>query len=183
MTCRVLNISRSGYKDWAGRPQSPRDQRNTELLKLIRDIHETSRYSYGSPRVHAELTLGLDLEINRKRVERLMREVGIQGIYRRKGRRNLVNAATEEDLVRRAFTVDAPDRLWVSDITEHPTDEGKLYCAAVMDAYSRRIIGHSIDIRQTSVLVVDAMVMAVTRRNPPSKKTILHSDQGVATTG
>jgi putative transposase len=75
----VLNISRSGYKDWVGRPQSPRDQRNTELLKLIRDIHETSRYSYGSPRVHAELVLGLDLEINRKRVERLMREAGIQG--------------------------------------------------------------------------------------------------------
>ncbi|MET8335640.1 IS3 family transposase [Streptosporangium canum] len=178
MACRVLSISRSGYKDWVGRPQSPRDQRNTELLKLIRDIHETSRYSYGSPRVHAELTLGLDLEINRKRVERLMREAGIQGIYRRKGRRNLVNAATEEDLVRRAFTVEAPDRLWVGDITEHPTDEGKLYCAAVMDAYSRRIIGHSIDIRQTSVLVVDAMVMAVARRNPPDKKTILHSDHG-----
>jgi putative transposase len=178
VACRVLNISRSGYKDWVGRPQSPRDQRNAELLKLIRDIHETSRYSYGSPRVHAELTLGLDLEINRKRVERLMREAGIQGIYRRKGRRNLVNAATEEDLVGRAFTVEAPDRLWVSDITEHPTDEGKLYCAAVMDAYSRRIIGHSIDIRQTSVLVVDAMVMAVARRNPPSEKTILHSDHG-----
>ncbi|WP_406312793.1 IS3 family transposase [Streptosporangium sp. NBC_01639] len=178
MACRVLNISRSGYKDWVGRPQSPRDQRNTELLKLIRDIHETSRYSYGSPRIHAELTLGLDLEVNRKRVERLMREAGIQGIYRRKGRRNLVNAATEEDLVRRAFTVQAPDRLWVSDITEHPTDEGKLYCAAVMDAYSRRIIGHSIDIRQTSALVVDAMVMAVARRNPPSRKTILHSDHG-----
>jgi putative transposase len=178
VACRVLNISRSGYKDWAGRPQSPRDQRNTELLKLIRDIHETSRYSYGSPRVHAELTLGLDLEINRKRVERLMREAGIQGIYRRKGRRNLVNAATEEDLVRRAFAVEAPDRLWVSDITEHPTDEGKLYCAAVMDAYSRRIIGHSIDIRQTSGLVIDAMVMAVARRNPPAKKTILHSDHG-----
>lgn len=178
MACRVLNISRSGYKDWVGRPQSPRDQRNTELLKLIRDIHKTSRYSYGSPRVHAELTLGLDLEINRKRVERLMREAGIKGIYRRKGRRNLVNAAIEEDLVRRAFTVEAPDRLWVSDITEHPTDEGKLYCAAVMDAYSRRIIGHSIDIRQTSALVVDAMVMAVALRNPPSKKTVLHSGHG-----
>jgi putative transposase len=178
VACRVLNISRSGYKDWRGRPQSARDQRNDELLKLIREVHETSRFSYGSPRVHAELTLGMDLHVNRKRVERLMREAGIQGIYRRKGRRNLVNAATEEDLVRRAFTVAAPDRLWVSDITEHPTGEGKVYCAAVMDAYSRRIIGHSIDIRQTSTLVIDAMVMAVARRNPPSEETILHSDHG-----
>jgi putative transposase len=107
-----LKVSRSGYNDWRGRPQSPREQRNGELVKLIREIHETSRYSYGSPRVHAELTLGLDLPVNRKRVERLMREAGIQGIYRRKGHRNLVNAATEEDLVRRAFIVEAPDRLW-----------------------------------------------------------------------
>jgi putative transposase len=94
VACRVLNISRSGYKDWAGRPQSPRDQRNTELLKLIRDIHETSRYSYGSPRVHAELTLGLDLEINRKRVERLMREAGIQGTRPAAGSPNACGCAS-----------------------------------------------------------------------------------------
>ena len=72
---------------------------------MIREIHAGSRGSYGSPRVHAELRLGLGIEVNRKRVERLMREAGIQGIYRRKGRHNLVNQATEEDLVRRQFTV------------------------------------------------------------------------------
>ena len=91
---------------------------------------------------------------NRKRVERLMREEGLQGIYRRRGRRNLVNAATEEDLVRRQFTAEAPDRLWLTDITEHPAADGKAYCAAVMDAYSRRIIGWSIDKRQDTDLVV-----------------------------
>ena len=116
--------------------------------------------------MHAELTLGLGKAVNRKRVARLMREAGLQGIYRRRGRRNLVNAATEEDLVHRQFTVAAPDRLWLTDITEHPTGEGKLYCAAVMDAYSRRIIGWSIDTRQTPSLVVDALGMAVTRRTP-----------------
>ncbi len=178
MACRVLKLSRSGYNDWLGRPQSPRDQRNSELIKLIREIHEASRRSYGSPRVHAELTLGLDLQVNRKRVERLMREAGIQGIFRRRGRRNLVNVATEEDLVNRAFAVTAPDRLWLTDITEHLTAEGKLYCAAVMDAFSRRVIGHSIDSHQTTTLVVDAMVMAVARRDPPAHSTILHSDHG-----
>lgn len=178
MACRVLDVSRSGYKDWNGRPPSIREQRNNDLLKQIKDVHETSRKSYGSPRVHAELTLGMGLAVNRKRVERLMRNAGIQGAFRRKGRRNLVNCATQEDLVKRAFTADAPDRLWVSDITEHGTEEGKVYCAAVMDAYSRRIIGHSIDIRQTTPLVVDAMAMAVVRRDPRYDETILHSDHG-----
>ncbi len=133
----MLNISRSGYYDWLGRPEPPRELRNKELVKVIREIHAGSRGSYGSPRVHAELRLGLGIEVNRKRVARLMRQDGIQGIYRRKGRRNPVNAATGEDLVRRQFTVEAPDRLWLADITEHPAADGKLYCAAVMDAYSR----------------------------------------------
>jgi putative transposase len=110
-------------------------------MKMIREIRADSRGSYGSSRVHAELRLGLGIEVIRKRAERLMRQAGIQGIYRRKGRHNLVNQATEEDLVRRQFTVETPDRLWLADITEHPAGDGKLYCAAVMDAYSRRIIG------------------------------------------
>ncbi len=145
---------------------------------MIHHIHAESRGSYGSPRVHAELTLGLGERVNRKRVERLMREAGLQGVYRRRARRGLVHAATEEDLVERRFDVAAPDRLWLTDITEHPTGDGKLYCAAVMDAYSRRIIGWSIDARQTTDLVVDALAMAVTRRQPEHRSTILHSDHG-----
>jgi len=175
---RVLNISRSGYYDWLGRPESPRALRNKEVTKMIAEIHADSRGSYGSPRVHAELRLGLGIEVNRKRVERLMRQAGIQGIYRRKGRRNLVNAATEDDLVRRQFTAGTPDRLWLADITEHPARDGKLYCAAVMDAYSRRIIGWSIDKRQDTDLVVGALAMAVTRRQPGNNSTIMHSDHG-----
>jgi putative transposase len=175
---RVLNISRSGYYDWLGRPGPPRELRNKELTKVIREIHAESRGSYGSPRVHAELRLGKGMQVNRKRVERLMREAGLQGIYRRRGRRNLVNAATEEDLVRRQFTTGAPDRLWLTDITEHPAADGKLYCAAVMDAYSRRIIGWSIDRRQDTDLVISALAMAVTRRQPGGDSTILHSGHG-----
>lgn len=178
MACRVLGVSKSGYYDWLGRPESPRELRNRELTKIIHRIHTESRGSYGSPRVHAELKLGMGEQVNRKRVERLMREAGIQGIYRRRGRKNLVNAATEDDLVHRGFTVDAPDRLWCTDITEHPTGEGKLYCAAVLDAYSRRIIGWSIDIRQNTDLVVSALAMAITRRTPEKHTTIIHSDHG-----
>jgi putative transposase len=178
VTCRVLNISKSGYYDWLGRPESPRELRNKELTKMIQVIHNESRGSYGSPRIHAELRIGLGEKVNRKRVARLMREAGLAGIYRRRGRRNLVNQATEEDLVGRRFDVDAPDRLWLTDITEHPTSEGKLYCAAVMDAYSRRIIGWSIDSSQTSQLVIDALAMAVTRRRPEDRSTIIHSDHG-----
>ena len=156
-----------------------REQRNKELLKVIRRIHEESRFSYGSPRVHAELTLGLGEPVNLKRVERLMREAGIQGIYRRRGRKHASGgAATEDDLVHRGFDADAPDVLWVTDITEHPTAEGKLYCAAVLDCFSRRIVGHSIDIRQTSDLVINAMSAAAARRHPIRDKTILHSDHG-----
>ncbi len=178
MACRVLKTSRSGYYDWAARPESARETENRQLVKMIREIHEESRFSYGSPRVTAELRLGLGLAVNRKRVERLMREHGIQGIYRRKGRKNLVNAATAEDLVKRQFAVDAPDVLWLTDITEHPTAGGKLYCAAVMDAFARKIIGWSMGRRQDTALVVNALAMAVTRRQPEDDSTILHSDHG-----
>ncbi|SEG49180.1 putative transposase [Thermomonospora echinospora] len=178
IACRVLGVSRSGYHDWAGRPVSAREQRNQELTKLIKEIHEESRGSYGAPRVHAELRLGLGEHVNRKRVERLMRIAGLQGLPRRKGHRNLAGQATAEDLLHRDFTATAADRLWLTDITEHPTTEGKLYCAAILDAYSRRIIGWSIDKRQTSELVVAALAMAVARRNPHNGSTILHSDHG-----
>ena len=101
--------------------------RNEELAKLIAAIHEESRGTYGWPRVHAELVLGLGRQVNRKRVARLMRQAGLQGIYRRKGRKNLVNAATEEDLVHRQFTVTGLDRLWLTDhssVTEPETHPG-----------------------------------------------------------
>ena len=125
MACRVLKVSTSGYYEWLGRPESPRAVRNRELMKLIAGIHGESRGTYGWPRVHAELVLGLGETVNRKRVARLMRQAGVQGIHRRKGRKNLVNAATEEDLVHRQFAVAALDRLWLTDVTEHPTAEGK----------------------------------------------------------
>jgi putative transposase len=147
------------------------------LLKSIATIHRQSRHTYGSPRLHAELTMGLGIPVNVKRVARLMRQAGIQGLYRR--RRGCTvrdpNAQPSTDLVNRRFTVDEPDRLWVTDITEHPTAEGRLYCAAVMDAYSRRIVGWSM---AGTELVLDALGMAIVRRQPADGQTILHSDHG-----
>jgi len=107
-----------------------------------------------------------------------MRQAGIQGIFRRRDRKNLVNATTEEDPVRRAFAASWPDALWLTDITGHPTDEGKLYCAAVMAAFSRKIIGWPIAARQDAGLVINALSMAVTRRQPEKGQTVLHSDHG-----
>ena len=180
MACRVLNVSRSGYYEWCDRPVSDRARENELLVKYIEQIHADSRGTYGSPRVHAELTLGLGLSVNRKRVARLMREAGIQGLYRRKRSWTTVRDPAAEpapDLVNRHFTADGPDRLWITDITEHPTEEGKVYCAAVMDAYSRLIIGWSIDSHMRTELVTDALGMAIMRRKPENN-TILHSDHG-----
>ncbi len=181
VACRVLKVSRSGYYDWRDRPPSSREQDNTLLLKRIEAIHAESRGTYGWPRVHAELVLGMGVGVNHKRVARLMREAGIQGLYRRRRRGCTVRNPAEEtaeDLVNRTFTSKGPNRLWLTDIAEHPTKEGKLYCAAVMDAYSRRIIGWSIDNHMRTELVIDALGMAMLRRKPEPGNTILHSGRG-----
>ena len=185
MTCRVLNVSRSGYYDWLARLDSPRVQENELLLKQIQQVHEESRGTYGSPRVHAELVLGLGIPVNVKRVARLMREAGIQGLYRRRRHGCTVrdpDAQPSADLVNRQFVADAPYRLWVADITEHRTEEGKIYCAAVLDAYSRLIVGWSIADNMRTELVTDALGMAIIRRRPdengPTEGTVLHSDHG-----
>jgi putative transposase len=180
----VLNVSRSGYYDWLHRLDSPRVQDNALLLKQIRRIHHDSRGTYGAPRVHAELTLGLGLPVNLKRVARLMRQARIQGLYRRRRGGCTVrdpDAQPGADLVNRQFVADKPNALWVTDITEHPTGEGKIYCAAVLDAYSRAIVGWSIADHMRSELVTDALGMAIIRRQPSARgagRTVLHSDHG-----
>ena len=181
MSCRLLGVSRSGYYVWKDRPASAREQENELLLKQIKHVHADSRGSYGSPRVHAELTLGLGLVVNEKRVARLMRQAGIRGLYVRRRRGCTVRdpgAESAGDLVNRQFAVAGPNRLWFTDITEHATAEGKLYCAAVMDAWSRRIIGWSIAPHIRTELVLDALGMATIRRTPKNGETILHSDHG-----
>jgi len=179
--CRVMGVSSSGFYDWMAEPVSDRDWADAQLTNTIVDIHRCSRRSYGSPRVHAELRLGRHVRCSRKRVERLMRQAGIVGIHRRRSRgctRRDPDANPAEDLVQRNFAVTRPDRLWVLDVTEHPTAEGKVYLAVVLDAWSRRVVGWSIADHMRSELVVDAVQMAVSRRQPPTGQCVAHSDHG-----
>ena len=179
--CRVMKVSTSGYYAWVSRPPSARDWADAVLTDKIVAIHTMSRGSYGSPRVHAELVLGEGIRCGRKRVERLMRQAGVTGIYRRRrGGCTRRDPASEpaEDLVNRQFTVTEPDRLWVMDVTEHPTGDGKLYLASVLDAFSRRVVGWAMADHVRSELVVDAVQMAIWSRQPPPNQTVAHSDHG-----
>ena len=177
--CRLLGVSRSGYYAWRRRPPSARARADRGLSQRIREIHEQSRGTYGTPRIRAELR-DAGVACSRKRVARLLRLAGLQGCHRRKGPpspRRTPGATPAPDLVRRDFAAPAPDRLWVADITYVPTWAGFLYLAVVLDAHSRRIIGWAMADHLRSELVIEALDMAVWRRRP-TQSVIHHSDQG-----
>ena len=179
VTCRILKVSRSGFYEWRDRPPSTRDLEDAYLANTMVDIHAMSRGTYGTPRVHAELRMALDVRVGRKRVARLLRLTGRAGIggNTHKKRRKRPMPAPHEDLVQRQFVADEPNRLWCTDITEHPTTTGKVYCCAVLDVFSRAIVGWSIADHMRSDLVVDALQMATWRRHP-EPGTIVHADRG-----
>ncbi len=176
--CRVLGVSPSGFYAWQGRGRSVRDVANEGPLERIREIYQTSRENYGAPNVHAELT-DEGWTVNHKRVARLMRLHDIVGVTRRRGfttTRRDADAQRVPDLVERSFTADAPDRLWVADITYIPTWAGFLYLAVVLDVCSRRIVGWSMENHLKTELVLQALNMAIWQRRPEA--IIHHSDQG-----
>jgi putative transposase len=180
MACRWLGVSRSGYYAWATRAPSQRALTDAWLTERIRAVHEAHRGVYGAPRIHADLRLAHGVRVSRKRVERLMRAAGISGLVRRKRGRTTISVPgvrVADDLVERRFRPDAPNVLWIADVTYLRTWEGWLYLAAVQDAYSRRIVGWSMADHMRSELVVDALQMAVSRRGP-APGLIHHSDQG-----
>lgn len=177
--CETLGVSRSGFYAWRSRPKSKRQLEDEILSEQIKAIHEESRETYGSPRIHAELRFQ-GVRVSNKRVERLMREARISGLRRVKRGKTTVKIPgirTAPDLVARDFVADQPNKLWVADITYMSTWEGWLYLAAVLDVYSRRIVGFSIDNHMRSDLVVDALNMALERRQP-QPGLIHHSDHG-----
>jgi len=177
--CRLLGVSRSGYYAWRRRPPSARARADRGLSQRIREIHEQSRGTYGTPRIRAELR-DAGVACSRKRVARLLRLAGLQGCHRRKGPpspRRTPGATPAPDLVRRDFAAPAPDRLWVADITYVPTWAGFLYLAVVLDAHSRRIVGWAMADHLRSELVIEALDMAVWRRRP-TQSVVHHSDQG-----
>jgi len=177
--CRVLGVSPSGYFAWRTRQISTREEENQELVKRIKTIHKSSRKTYGSPRIHAEL-VEKGTAVGRKRVARLMRESGLVGVSRRRSPRTTRRdrkARPAPDLVERSFTADGPNRLWVADITYVPTLAGFLYLAVVLDVWSRKIVGWSIQRHLRTEIVLEALEMALETRNPEGK-LIFHSDQG-----
>ncbi len=177
MMCRLLEVSTSGYYAWLKRPVSPRSREDAILTDRIRWIYLRSRSTYGAPRVYEELK-DEGVRVGRKRVARLMRTAGMQGVSRRKKVLTTIRkpgARPAPDLVKRDFTADRPDQLWVADITYIRTWAGFLYLAVVMDAFSRRIIGWSMANHLRAELVIDALQMAIRQRRPEG--VVHHSDQ------
>ncbi|MCH6172499.1 IS3 family transposase [Pseudonocardia alaniniphila] len=182
VACRVLRVSTSGYYAWRDRPSPPRRRADRELTEIISTVHARSGRTYGSPRVHAELRHQHGLRIGRARVARLMRTHGLTGASaQRRHRPSTIrdpHATPAPDLVERDFTAAEPDQLWVSDITQHLTGEGWVYCAVILDVYSRRVIGWSIAEQARTELITDALTMACQRRHPTPGRTVFHSDHG-----
>jgi transposase InsO family protein len=170
-------VSEAGYYARRSRAPSARSIRHAWITDVIRQVHAASRETYGVRRVHAELTLGRGIVIGHQAVELLMRRAGVQGISGRPHFPRVPGVVTAADRVERQFHRDQRDELWVTDITEHRTREGKVYCAVVLDTWSRRVVGWSIDSTPNTALVTNALGMAIEQRQP-NGDTIIHSDQG-----
>jgi putative transposase len=180
VACELLGVSTSGFYDWASRAPSDRALSDAWLIEKIKHVHAENRGVYGSRRVTAELRLGEGVVVSRKRVQRLMRAAGLSGLLARKRGRTTIRVPgvrVADELVERRFRPEAPDVLWVADITYLRTWEGWVYLAAVQDAYSRRIVGWSMADHMRAELVVDALEMALHRRRP-APGLVHHSDQG-----
>ena len=180
--CRVLKVSRSGFYAWSRRRPSARQVRQEQWLDKIRKAHEENRELYGSPRVHRALLID-GVIVCRNTVARLMRLAKI----RAKARRRYVPRTTDsrhskpvaENVLDRDFSAAAPDRKWLADITYVPTDQGWLYLAGVLDAFSRKLIGWAMADHMKVGLVGDALKMALEHRQPDGDKLLHHSDRGV----
>ena len=179
--CEVLSVSPGGYYGWRKRPPSERQQTKEKLLAAIHREHETSRQTYGSPRIHAALKRR-GLEVGRNRIARLMQANGIVGKAPRRKRpvttHKAEGALAAPNLLAQDFTASQPNEKWLTDITYIDTAEGWLYLAPVMDLFARSIVGWSMAAHMQAELVEDALKMAVGRRLP-APGLLHHSDQGV----
>jgi transposase InsO family protein len=177
--CRTLGVSPSGYYAWCARGPSAHALADRELAGRVRHAHARGRGTYGAPRVHAELQAA-GVAVSRKRVARLMREQGVAGVRRRRFVTTTLADRTADpapDLVGRDFTAAGPDRLWVADITYLPTGSGFCYLAAIVDVFSRRVVGWSMAGHPRTELIAQALDMALARRCPGAG-LVHHSDRG-----
>ena len=178
LMCEALGVSRGGFYAWLTRPRSARSRRDEQLGGLVRQSFVLSDRTYGARRVwHDVLAQGQSCGLHR--IERLMRAFGLRSRPRRRGlpKDRGERSAVAANVLDRQFQADGPNQKWVADFTYIWTAEGWLYTAAVLDLYSRRIVGWSMQASMTSQLVVDALMMAVWRRGKPLS-LLHHSDQG-----
>ena len=180
--CKVLEVSRSGFYAWRCRPECERSKHHCELLEEMRNIHaDHNLKSYGSPRVHKELA-ARGKTCSESTVAKLMRADSLAAKTRRKYKATTDSAHSlplAENLLNREFEQDAPDRVWLATITYIWTAEGWLYLAAVLDTYSRKIVGWSMNRRRQTSWVMDALRMALGRRCPDRENSLMHhSDRG-----
>lgn len=177
--CQVMKVSRSGYYKWLGRPESEREQRRKKLETRIRQLFLESRRLYGSPKI-AALLRKEGIQISQKTVCRIMKENGLisRTVKKYKATTNSRHdLPVQENILNQEFRAEAPNQVWVADITYVPTQEGWLYVASLMDLYSRKIVGWHADSRMTKKLVLTALERAYQSQKP--KGTILHhSDRG-----
>ena len=176
--CRNLDVSKAGYYAWRRREDTDRSRRDAELSTEIRRVHMESRRHYGRPRIHKELRES-GVRVSGKRLARLMRIDGIKGKKRSSSKSSSTSPGTiaaAPNVLNRQFTVQQPNRWWVSDITYIPTGEGLLYLAVVIDLYSRKVVGWSMDSHIDTELVLSALKMSL--RNRPFETLIVHSDRG-----
>jgi putative transposase len=180
MMCRVLKVSRSGYYAWCKRPVSEREMANQKLTEQIEEIHQESRQTYGSPRIQAELA-DQEIKCGHNRVARLMRQAGLRAKQKRKFKVTTTDSAhnypVAPNRLDQDFQASQPNKKWVADITYVATAEGWLYLAAVMDLYSRRIVGWAMGDTLARSLPLAALQMALETRQPPPG-LLHHSDRG-----
>lgn len=178
LCCRVLGFSPQAFYKWRARPCSDRDLDDAYVTNDLVDLHaEDPEFGY---RFLADELEAAGHHLGERRVWRLCRDQRLWSTTTKKGRRcgkGRPGPAVHDDLVQRQFSADAPDRVWLTDITEHPTNEGKLYLCAIKDVFSNRIVGYSINDRMTAQLAVAALRSAVGRRQP-SGTVVVHSDRG-----
>ena len=176
--CRVLRVSRSGYYAWLKKPETKRGIETERFLFNIRIIFKESQGTYGSPRIYKEM-IEAGFKIGLNRVARLMSKAGLKAerIYKKQYKRKGKGTEAASNIINRNFKADAPNRKWVTDITQIRTYEGWLYLATVCDLYSRMIIGWSMQNAPTNKLALDALLMAILQRQP-KKQVIIHSDCG-----
>jgi transposase InsO family protein len=177
--CRVLGVTKSGFYAWAKRPKPARAKRDAQLAAEVAAVHKRSRNAYGSPRVHAELK-ARGVRVGKKRVERLMRENGLQARRKRRFRRTTDSRHAHPiapNLLARRFDVESPNRAWVTDVTAIWTLEGWLYLAVMLDLFSRRVVGWATSANNDTALAQAALRRALLKRRPPPG-LLHHSDRG-----